>query len=239
MKNDTQDREQNSISRRRILKRTCAALLTAAAGWAVFRHFSATSNVRVENFVTDGSGKAKDILVLTGSGREGGNSDLLAEAFARGAREAGHNVEIFACGRKDIHGCQHCEGCWSSGEPCVIEDDCSSLWPLLEKAQLLVFCSPLYWYNFSGQIKCAMDRIYPYSKKDRLRDLRVQECMLLMCGESPLLRSFAGPAEAYRQMLGYKHWKDRGRLFVTGVDEFGEMAGHKALETAQEMGRKA
>ena len=111
--------------------------------------------------------------------------------------------------------------------------------PLLEQADMIVFCSPLYWYNFSGHIKCAMDRLYPYSKKEKLRDLPIKEAMLLMCGESLFLRSFAGPAESYRQMLGLKGWKDRGRLFVTGVHEFGDMKGHKALTVAEQMGRNA
>ena len=104
---------------------------------------------------------------------------------------------------------------------------------------MLVFCSPLYWYNFSGHIKCVMDRLYPYSKKQKLRDMPVREAMLLMCGESLFLRSFAGPAEAYRQMLGFKGWKDRGRLFVTGVNDAGDMVGHKALATAEDMGKNA
>lgn len=52
--------------------------------------------------------------------------------------------------------------------------------------------------------------------------------MLIMCGESLLSRSFTEAAEAYRQMLGIKHWTDRGRLFGTEVHEFGEMKGHKS-----------
>lgn len=78
--------------------------------------------------------------------------------------------------------------------------------------------------------------MYPYFRENRLRDLKVKEAMLLMCGESMFPRSFAGAAEAYRQMLGLNHWKDRGRLFVTGVHEFGDIKGHKALSVAEQMG---
>lgn len=227
------------VSRRKLLSWAgLTAALAAVAGLA-YRHFSATSAVKVESFMTRGQGQAKNILVLTGSGRVQGNSDRLAEAFAKGAREAGHTVNVFPTGRHNLRACMHCEGCWSKGKPCVLVDDFDKLSPMLEQAELLVFCSPLYWYNFSGHIKAAMDRMYPYSKKERLRDMRVHETMLLMCGQSHFLRSFAGPAEAYRQMLGYKRWKDRGRLFVTGVDEFGEIAGNRALRTAEDMGRNA
>ncbi len=226
------------VSRRKLLSWAGAASLAAAGGLA-YRYFSTTSAVKVESFSTPGDGRSKNILVLTGSGRIHGNSELLAEAFAKGAREAGHAVNVFHAGREPMSACLHCEGCWSKGKPCVIEDSFEKLYPLLEQAELLVFCSPLYWYNFSGHIKCAIDRMYPYSKKGRLRDMKVSEAMLLMCAQSHFPRSFAGPAEAYRQMLGFKRWKDRGRLFVTGVDELGEIVGNKALATAEDMGRNA
>lgn len=227
------------VSRRKLLSWAGFATVCTAAGGFLYKYFSSTSNVKVESFTTKGDGQAKNILVLTGSGRKNGNSDRLAAAFIKGARAVGHTVNIFEAGRAQLSGCLHCEGCWSNGKPCVLNDNFDNLFPLLEQAELLVLCSPLYWYNFSGQLKCAIDRFYPYSKKNRLRDLKLKETMLLMCGQSHFLRSFAGPAEAYRQMLGYKHWKDRGRLFVTGVDEFGEIEGHSALQTAEEMGRMA
>ncbi len=229
-----------TCSRRRLLSAAGAVSLLALAGGALYRHFSSTSSIRVGSFTTRGTGSKKNILVVTGSARGGGNSELLARAFVDGAREAGHTVNVFDSGRNPMSACLHCDGCWSGGSPCVMEDDGFRLYrPLLEQAGMLVFCSPLYWYNFSGHIKCSMDRMYPWSRSNRPRDLRVREAMLLMCGESLLLRSFAGPAEAYRQMPGYKGWKDRGRLFVTGVHEYGAMAGHSALATARQMGRDA
>lgn len=227
------------LSRRGLFFGAGAAALLAVAGGTLFRHFSSTSPVKVESFISSGTGEKKHILIITGSARSGGNSELLAEAFARGAGEAGHTVDIFSSGRMPMSACLHCEECWSAGKPCVLEDNFENFWPLLEQAEMLVFCSPLYWYNFSGHIKCAMDRMYPYSRKNRLRDMNVKEAMLLMCGESLFPRSFAGAAEAYRQMLGFKRWTDRGRLFVPGVHEFGDMKGNKALAVAEQMGRHA
>lgn len=227
------------FSRRKLFTVAGAAAALAVGGGALYRHFSSTSAIRVESFTTQGSGEKKNILVVTGSAREGGNSLLLADAFIRGARAAGHTVDAFHPGLTPVGACLHCDGCWSTGSPCVLEDGFAEFWPKLEQADMLVFCSPLYWYNFSGHIKCAMDRMYPYSRKNRPRDLKVREAMLLMCGESLFPRSFAGAAEAYRQMLGLKRWKDRGRLFVTGVHEFGAMQGHKALAVAGQMGRDA
>ncbi len=230
------DKPRGKFSRRKLLSIGGVLAALGIGGGFLYDHFSSTSPVKVESFMTQGNGDKKNILVMTGSSRNGGNSEILASAFIDGAKKAGHTVNVFHSGKTPIAACMHCDGCWITGKPCVQNDAFESLWPMLEQADMLVFCSPLYWYNFSGHLKCAIDRMYPYSRKNRLRNMKVKEAVLLMCGESMFLRSFAGPAEAYRQMLGYKGWKDRGRLFVTGVNEFGAMKNHDALERAREMG---
>lgn len=45
---------------------------------------------------------SKRILILTGSPRRDGNSDLMAEAFARGASEVGNRVMRFEAAHKHI-----------------------------------------------------------------------------------------------------------------------------------------
>ena len=227
------------ISRRKFFAFTGMSTLLALAGNVFPLLSSFGASAASQSFAAGDAKENKNILIITGSARVGGNSELLAEAFANGARESGHTVNIFHSGQERMSGCLFCGGCWSSGNPCVIEDNFNKLWPLLEQADMLVFCSPLYWYNFSGHIKNAMDRLFPYSQKNKPRDLKIKEAMLLMCGESWFKKSFDGPAESYRQMLGYKGWKDRGRLFVTSVHERGEIAGNSSLETAEKMGREA
>ncbi|MFG6375870.1 MAG: flavodoxin family protein [Desulfovibrio sp.] len=227
------------ISRRKLLTFGWAMAALGVAGGFLYRHFSSTSQIHVESFTTNGIGDKKNILLVTGSARDGGNTEILADAFANGARAAGHTVNVFNSGKNPMLSCMHCDGCWSNGEPCVVRDSFTSFWPVLEQADMLVLASPLYWYNFSGHIKCAIDRMYPYSRNDRKRDLKIREAMLLMCGESHFPRSFAGAAEAYRQILGFKRWTDRGRLFVTGFHEYGDIKNGSALVMADKMGRNA
>jgi len=59
----------------------------------------------------------KEILVLTGSPRKRGNSDLMADSFMKGAMEAGHNVTKFKTAFKNINGCRACNSCFSKGKP--------------------------------------------------------------------------------------------------------------------------
>lgn len=244
MSEEQQKQHEEEIDRPRVSRRKFFAFigmttLLTVAGSGLPRWFSGASSLTAEAAAAEGSAKHKNILIITGSARAQGNSEILAESFAKGAREAGHTVTIFQSGQHRVSGCLACDACWSTGKPCVMEDNFDTLWPLLEQADMLVLCSPLYWYALSGHIKNALDRMYAYSKKDKLRDLKIKEAMLLMCGESWFKKSFDGPAESYRQMLGYKGWKDRGRLFVTSVHEKGEIVAHSALKTAEKMGHEA
>ena len=65
---------------------------------------------------------SKKVLIISTSPRKGGNSDTLAEEFARGAREAGHEVEKIGLWDKTIGFCRGCLACQKTGR-CVIHDD--------------------------------------------------------------------------------------------------------------------
>lgn len=50
-------------------------------------------------------------MILAGSPRIGGNSDLLCDAFMRGALESGNIVEKINCASKKIASCSACYYC--------------------------------------------------------------------------------------------------------------------------------
>lgn len=91
----------------------------------------------------------KRILILTGSPRRGGNSDLMADAFAKGASEAGNIVMRFDTAHKHIQGCRACDNCFSKeNKACIFNDDFNELASLMAESDVIVFCTPLYWYSF-------------------------------------------------------------------------------------------
>ena len=53
---------------------------------------------------------SKKVLVLSGSPRKGGNSDILCDEFMRGASDAGHQVEKVFIRDKKIGFCNSCYG---------------------------------------------------------------------------------------------------------------------------------
>ena len=100
------------------------------------------------------------IVVLTGSPRKNGNTNYLADQFIKGAKEAGHEVFRFNAATSEVHPCIGCNHCGMDG-PCVYDDDFTNiLRPEIVKADMVVFCSPMYYFGFSTQLKAVIDRFY-------------------------------------------------------------------------------
>lgn len=178
----------------------------------------------------------RNILIITGSPRKNGNSDLLAQAFAKGAQAAGHEVVFFDSATDKVDGCTACDSCWSTGKPCTYDDGFDKLAPMLEKADMLVLCGPLYWYTFSSQLKAAVDKFYSYMVPQSERKLTIKESALLMTAEDDRMEAFNGPVETYKTIVDYLKWNDRGMLLIPGVGARGEITATDALVRAEKMG---
>lgn len=103
-----------------------------------------------------------NILVIESSPHKHGSSNLLAEEFIRGAKERGHQVEIFDAARADLHPCLGCDACGMSG-PCVQKDDMAQLREKILASDMAVFVTPLYYFGMSAQLKTVIDRFYRHS----------------------------------------------------------------------------
>ena len=173
------------------------------------------------------------VVILSTSPRKNSNSEALAEAFAKGAVEAGNNVEMIRMREKNYRFCTGCFACQKTGK-CVIKDDMAEIVPKMEQADVLVFATPIYYYEMSGQMKTLLDRANPLFVADyRFRDV--------------YFLSSAAEDEEYvpqRAQSGLEGWiacfeKARlaGAVFGGGVTEAGEIEGRPALTEAFEMGR--
>lgn len=180
----------------------------------------------------------KRILVWTGSARTGGNSDLLADAFIAGARAAGHHVDKISLAEKKIAGCTACNGCWNTKGNCVIEDDMRKLEPLLEKADVLVVATPIYWSLFPAQVKAPIDRLYEYDPVNGGKKLAIKESVLLACGETENKEDFRLIKEAFAMISEFNGMKVREMIAVPNVNYKGDINGNAALEQAKKLGEE-
>ncbi|MEM1484646.1 flavodoxin family protein [Oscillospiraceae bacterium PP1C4] len=179
---------------------------------------------------------SKKILVLAGSPRQNGNSDILAHEFCKAAQEEGHIVDTFRVADHKINGCVACDRCWSKDEsPCVQNDEMVKLFPLLEAADMIVLVTPLYYFGFPSQIKAVIDRFYPYSKDQKLRGIDGKECAMIVCGGSDDENSFEAVMETYDMLTDYLEWEDLGVIPATALFEKGTATHSEWMEAARDL----
>lgn len=178
---------------------------------------------------------SKNILVLTGSPRKGGNSDQLADAFIAGAQQAGHTTVKYVTADKKIKGCRACDSCFSKGTACSVPDDFNELAPLVEQADMIVFATPLYWFTFPAQMKAAIDKFHSFSVGQKT--LKIQECALLVCGADPDPSCHEGIVASYKSIARHMKWRDGGTIVVPGVYGKEDIATTDALARAETLGK--
>ncbi len=178
---------------------------------------------------------SKRILVLTGSPRKGGNSDLLADAFIKGAEAVGHKITKFESGHKNIKPCIACNACYSKEGACAFDDDFNELAPLLEQSDMIVLATPMYWFTFPTQLKAGLDKMYALLIGGR--QSLIQESMLLVCGECVEQSDFEGLVKTYQKIAFYQKWKDSGTLVVPAVLDKGDILKTGFLKKAEQMGQ--
>ena len=108
-----------------------------------------------------------DILALAFSPRKSGNSDLLLDAFIKGAADAGAGVRRLPVRSLKVKGCLECGECDEAGE-CIIRDDMDELYPLLIETTRLVVASPIFFYGVPSEGKAVVDRTQALWNRVRL-----------------------------------------------------------------------
>ena len=99
------------------------------------------------------------VLGVVGSPRREGNTAKLVEAVLLGAKEAGHEAEIFYLSDLEI-GPLESEG----GKIVYPEDDMVRLHPHLESMGALVLGTPVYYDHVSARTKLFIDRLHYFSR---------------------------------------------------------------------------
>ena len=175
----------------------------------------------------------KNVLIISTSLRGGSNSELLAKECARGAEEAGNRVELLSLKGKKIQYCIGCLACLKTGK-CVQKDDVPEIMEKLRRADVLVFATPIYYYEMSGQMKTLIDRMNAMYRKDyRFRDVYLLTAAAEDESETPK-----------RAEIGLTGWIDcygkaslKGHVFCGGVDKPRDIEGNGKLQEAYEMGK--
>ncbi len=176
------------------------------------------------------------ILLLQGSPRLKGNSHALAEAFRRGAEKAGHQVSAIECGALQIGACKACGYCRDHGGLCLQQDDMEQIYSQWQSVDRIVFVSPVYYFNFSAQLKIVIDRFFAKGGTLKEQTTIKGAALLLTCGSG---RAVAEPLIAtYEAILNYLGWRNCGYVIADNVYAMGDIEEHAALTAAEQLGRE-
>lgn len=174
----------------------------------------------------------KKVLILSGSPRRGGNSDILCEEFARGAKKAGNGVDIIRVSEKTIGYCQACYYCREHNGNCAIKDDMAEVLKKMIDADVLVLASPVYFYSIDAQLKALIDRTVARWTEVKNKDFYY----IVTCadGENAAAETTLACMRGYADCV--EGAVEKGVIFGTGVYQKGEIKTSSAMQTAYEMG---
>ena len=172
------------------------------------------------------------ILILSGSPRKGGNTELLVEAFAKGAAKY-HLVEIVSVRDVKVNPCLGCNACFKSlNNTCAQKDDMAVIYEKVSQADMLVIASPVYFYGISAQLKAIIDRFH-----NPIRDsFPIKKMALLLVGAATLPELFDAILTEYNLCLKFFDMEDAGRVLVRGIKDKGDIKNTHYLEDAYQLG---
>lgn len=176
---------------------------------------------------------SKNILVISTSPRKGGNSDALADALIRGAEESGNQAQKICLYDKTVGFCRGCMAC-SRSHRCVIHDDADIIAQKMKEADVLVFATPIYYYEMCGQMKTMLDRANPLYGSD----YRFREVYLLTAAAEEEESAADGAVKGLSGWIAcFPKAHLAGTVFGGGAEAVGAINGNPALNQAYELGK--
>ena len=175
----------------------------------------------------------KKVLILSGSPRKGGNSDLLCDEFMRGAADGGNQVEKIRVAEKNVGYCSGCYYCQKSKGVCAKKDDMAEILQKMIDADVIVLASPVYFYSIDAQLKTVIDRTVA-----RWLEVKNKEFYYIVTCADEEKESQERTIECFR---GYADCVEgaveKGIIYGTGVYQKGEILGSPEYKRAYEMGK--
>lgn len=189
--------------------------------------------------------KVRNVLVVTSSPRQGGNSTELAARIAMGCREAGANVETIDVSRLKIDPCLACDWCHTPdnvGEGCLKDDDMASVYASVRRSQALVLATPVYMFTMTAQLKLFLDRLYAIMSEGDLVGgysfKGVKVALAMTYGDEDVYKSGGVNAlRAVEDLCNYLGAQFVGAVYGTAEKPGDIVANGALLEKAFELGK--
>ena len=109
-----------------------------------------------------------------------------------------------------------CEYCHGKGEgTCIQKDDMEKVMPAYKDCDMVVFASPIYYFDVTAQLSAAIQRVYAIGKPPK-----AAKAALLLSSASP--NPFEGAIATYKTMVGFMGLQDAGIITAAGEENGSE-----------------
>ena len=180
----------------------------------------------------------KRILAVIGSPRRNGNTHILVSKIVEGAKAKGAVVDELFLGDLNIRECDGCHACWK-GKECSKDDDMRDIYPAINRSDVIIFGTPVYWYGPTALMKAFIDRSVYFNCPENRQKIKDISAVLAVPFEEDDPETARGVIEFFQKSLAYLEIKLLGQIIVPGVGEKGAIRSKSQyLQQAYELGRK-
>ncbi len=211
------------------------------------RNHETQSRQRLRKATRIGTEDFVNIIAFNGSPRKGGNTQILLDEAARGARELGADVTIFHLNTMNLRPCQSCGGCDDTGR-CVVKDDMQAIHKHIRTADRIILASPIFFFSVSAQSKIVIDRCQAFWAEKYVHKKPIppgphgRKGMLILVGgmkRDAKNKGFECAEATARAFFRTVNVQEHVTLEFDGVDEKGAIKENpQALRDAYEGGKK-
>ena len=157
-------------------------------------------------------------LFITGSGRKDSVTTKLSGIAAETMAAAVNGTEItfISPGEMHIEHCKNCGQCSSTGR-CIVHDDMQTIYDAVEKNDIIVISTPVYFSGPSSIMKQVIDRFHCVWLKGRTKKSKKTAALIVAGGQKePVFTNTISISKAFAATIGAE-WA--GELKVSNTDE--------------------
>jgi multimeric flavodoxin WrbA len=179
------------------------------------------------------------VIGVEGSPRKNGNTEKLVKTILESASGNGAETKFYKLTEMNISHCLGCFNCRETGT-CVTNDDIQLLHKEIQSSDVIIFGSPVYMWQVSGQTKLFMDRLIPFIKPDFTTRLKGKKSIFMVFTQgNPDKNSFKLYFEYLENLFSFLHYDVKGTIVAAGTRDKNDILQQTdMLEKAREIGKK-
>ena len=143
----------------------------------------------------------KNVLILTSSPVANGNTNAMADAFAKTATASGATVTRFNMATVKGNGCCACMACRTSADWCVFKDGVGDVLNAFKDTDVLVMAAPVWWLDMPVYMRRFVERWHGLVDASFTPRIPEGKKAVLLFSQGADADSFKDLPERYKEML--------------------------------------